>query len=297
MDVTLAARKTLSYIIFVLGTGIFILGSNIGNDFLALNYPFVPNWLLPLVSSLVVLFSGFVWERIRDLETLKYEFITVVTHKFRTPLTRIKWSTEILKRNVTASEDEKTAVSEIENANEHLVSLTDMLLNLRKAHDSAFQYEFESLDICSVIDSAVKNMNKRMRDRGIDFSLVCSRERAIASVDKRRMLFALQIIVDNAITYTPEQGKISILVSTAGTSVYIKVTDSGIGIAKEDMNKIFNKFWRGKEAKTTDTEGMGIGLFMAREIVDRHEGELYVESDGVNKGSTFTVRLPLSLSE
>jgi len=298
MDVKLAARKTLSYILFVLGTGFFILGTNLGNDFIAATYPFVPNWLLPLISALcIVLFAGFIWERIRDLETLKYEFITVVTHKFRTPLTRIKWSSELLKKQQNPDEEQKMAVSEIENANEHLVSLTDMLLNLRKANDSAFQYEFERLDICTVIESAVKNMSKRIKDREIAFSLVCPEAHAYASIDKRRMLFALQIVIDNAISYTPRQGKVSVSVSTKASSAYITVIDSGIGIAKDDINRLFNKFWRSKEAKTTDTEGMGIGLFMAREIIERHDGEIYAESEGVNKGSTFTVRLPLSLSE
>lgn len=119
----------------------------------------------------------------------------------------------------------------------------------------------------------------------------------MASVDKRRMLFALQIIVDNAISYTPRTGKVSVTVSTESSSVYVQVIDSGIGIAKEDMSRLFNKFWRSKEAKTTDTEGMGIGLFMAREIIERHDGQIYATSEGLGKGSTFTIRLPISLSE
>lgn len=296
MDVKMAARKTFSYALFVLGTAFFILGANVGNNFLTEVYPMLPDWILPLLSSLiVVLFAGFIWERFRDLETLKYEFITVVTHKFRTPLTRIKWSSEILRDHVGADDDQKLAVSEIENANEHLVSLTDMLLNLRKASDSAFEYEFERLDICSVVNSAIKNTNKRIKDRDIDFSVICPDLEAFVSLDKRRMLFALQIVVDNAITYTPKGGKISVTVSQDSSNVYVKVKDTGIGISKEDAGKIFNKFWRSKEAKTTDTEGMGIGLFMAREIIERHEGEIRAESEGVGKGSTFSIKLPRAL--
>jgi signal transduction histidine kinase len=297
MDIKSAARKTLSYTAFILGTALFILGTNLGNDFLAIAYPGIPNWATPLISSLlIVLFAGFLWERTRDLETLKYEFITVVTHKFRTPLTRIKWATEILSANAKENDDQKMAITEVNEASEHLVSLTDMLINLRKASEESFQYEFEETDICSIIDTAVKNMDRHIKDRNISFSLTCPSQPIYASMDKRRMLFALQIVLENAITYTPKGGSVSIRVISEAPHLYIKVKDSGIGISKDNLSKVFSKFWRSKEAKTTDTEGMGIGLFMAHEIIERHDGEITVESEGVGKGSTFTIKLPLALT-
>lgn len=298
MDVKAAARKTLGYSAFILGTALFILGANLGNNFLAVAYPYAPDWIVPLASSLlIVLFAGFLWERNRDLETLKYEFITVVTHKFRTPLTRIKWATEILRRHADTDPDEKMAITEVDEAGDHLVGLTDMLINLRKASDSAFQYEFEEADICAVIASAARNMDKRIKDHNLSFALSCGDKPIFASIDKRRMLFALQILLENAITYTPKGGHVAVSVESNRPHVYIKVKDTGIGISKDDLPKVFNKFWRSKEAKTTDTEGMGIGLFMAREIVERHDGEIYVESEGVGKGATFTVKLPFAMVE
>ncbi|MBI5133772.1 MAG: HAMP domain-containing histidine kinase [Candidatus Taylorbacteria bacterium] len=298
MDIKAAARKALAYTAFVAGTGLFILGTNVGERFLAHAYPAIPGWAVPLGSSLaIVLFAGFVWERMRDIESLKYEFINVVTHKFRTPLTRIKWASEIIKRHAQKDEDQKMAVSEIENANEHLVVLTDMLINLRRASESAFQYEFESLDVCSVVSQAVKNMKRHMDDKKMHFSLSCPETPALASIDKRRMLFALQIIVENAIAYTPAGGAISIGVSNDSASAYVAIKDTGIGIAKEDMPRLFSKFWRSKEAKAIDTEGMGIGLFMAKSIIERHNGEVSAESEGLGKGAAFTVKLPLASRE
>jgi signal transduction histidine kinase len=295
MDIRLAARRALSYAAFILGTALFILAQNIGSDILAAIYPSLPSWLFPLGSALViVLFAGYLWERVRDLESLKYEFITVVTHKFRTPLTRIKWSSEIVKRHSGLDEDVKQAMGEIDSANEHLASLTDMLLNLRKASESAFQYEFAQSDVCATVGSAAKNASKRVKEKSVEFSLVCPETPVYASLDKRRMLFALQIVIENAVAYTPKAGKVEVAVASDEGSVYIKVKDTGIGIAKDDASKLFTKFWRSKEAKTADTEGMGIGLYMAKEIVDRHDGEIYAESEGVGKGSTFTIQLPLS---
>jgi signal transduction histidine kinase len=295
MDIKSAARKTFAYMLFVLGTAAFIIGSNLGNDILFSAYPSMPSWIIPLMSSLVmVLFAGFIWEKVRDIESLKYEFITVVTHKFRTPLTRIRWASEIIKKHSDNDEDTKQSVYEIENANESLVVLTDMLINLRKANDSAFQYEFESSDLCMTVSQAVKSISRRAKDKGVDVSCVCPEFPTFASIDRRRMLFALQIVLDNALTYTPHSGKVFVTIEGDGVDAYIKVKDTGIGILKEDMARMFNKFWRSKEAKVTDTEGMGIGLFMAKNIIERHDGELSAESDGLGKGATFTVRLPIT---
>jgi signal transduction histidine kinase len=295
MDIKSAARKTFAYAIFVLGTAAFIIGSNVGNDILFSAYPSMPPWIIPLASSLViVLFAGFIWEKVRDVESLKYEFITVVTHKFRTPLTRIRWASEIIKKHAEEDEETKQSVYEIENANESLVVLTDMLINLRKANDSAFQYEFESSDLCVTLSQTVRTLNRRAKDKDIDLSCVCPELPVFSSIDRRRMLFALQIVLDNAITYTPSGGKVMVNVTHDKEDAFIKVKDTGMGISKEDMARMFNKFWRSKEAKVADTEGMGIGLFMAKNIIERHDGELYAESEGLGKGATFTVRLPVT---
>ena len=296
MDIRSAARKALAYALFVFGTGVFIIGANIGNDILSSVYPGMPEWILPLASSLlIVLFAGFIWEKVRDVESLKYEFITVVTHKFRTPLTRIRWASEIIRKSSETDEESRQAVSEIENANENLVVLTDMLINLRKAQDSAFQYEFESSDLCLALEQAAKNIAKRIKDKKMAFAYTCPPIPVFSSIDRRRMLFALQIVLENSITYTPEGGSVSVTISADEADAFIRIKDNGIGISKEDMPKMFNKFWRSKEAKATDTEGMGIGLFMAKNIIERHDGEIYVESEGLGRGSTFVVRLPVAL--
>ncbi|HVU06177.1 MAG TPA: ATP-binding protein [Candidatus Paceibacterota bacterium] len=289
MNIRVAARKALAYALFVFGTALFIVSAYAGQGALTAAYPALPSWIAPLASALViVLFAGYVWERMRDLEILKYEFITVVTHKFRTPLTRIKWAAEALRKKI---QDE--SIGEIESANENLVALTDMLVSLRNTNESTYYYEFEVVDIAELIQSVLANVKQRIADKNISLALDCPPKTFFASADKRRMLFALQIIVDNAITYTPASGKVSIAASHDNSDIYLNVADSGIGIAKDDVSKLFNKFWRSKEAKAADTEGMGIGLFMAKEIFERHDGAIYVSSEGVGKGATFTIRLPL----
>ncbi|MDE1874701.1 MAG: hypothetical protein KGI79_01165 [Patescibacteria group bacterium] len=300
MDIKQAARRALGYALFVIGTGLFIVGAEAGNSLLLAFYPTAPSWLVPLAASLVIVFfGGYIWEKMRELENLKYEFITVVTHKFRTPLTRIKWASEIIERQAASATDpgsarERAAIGEIEDASEHLVGLTDMLVSLQRASGSSYGYEFEATDPCELVAKAVQGIRERAQDKRVSVALSCPPKSAAVSVDRRRMAFALQIIAENAVTYTPEGGDVSVSVSHDASGVYIEVKDSGIGIAKEDLPRMFSKFWRSAAAKTVDTEGMGIGLFMAREIIERHDGQIWARSEGVGRGSLFTIRLPLA---
>jgi len=107
----------------------------------------------------------------------------------------------------------------------------------------------------------------------------------------------LQILLDNAAHYCPAGGPVIItIISQGGRSIVVRVADTGVGISKDELPRIFNKFFRGTEAKKIDTEGMGIGLFMARRTIEKQGGKLWAESAGENKGSTFFIRLPAAIS-
>jgi signal transduction histidine kinase len=304
MSIGAAARKALAYFALVGAAALFFLASQWGEELLRLTHPGAPGWIVPLVSALVIVaLAGYLWERMRDLEVLKYEFVNVVTHKFRTPLTRIKWATELLRKEEQGeqgggqNDGGLEVVGEIEGATESLVELTDMLVALRSASDASYGYGFEAQDVCSTVEKAVRAVQSRIREKTIGLSLSCPPQAIFASIDSRRMSFALQILCDNAAAYTPQGGSVRVSVSERGDDALISVVDSGIGISREDLPHVFEKFWRSKEAKAADTEGMGIGLYMAREIVQRHGGDISVSSEGLGKGAVFTVRLPLAAKE
>jgi signal transduction histidine kinase len=295
MDIKVVAKKALYYAVLVSGVGLLVSGINIADTVLSSVYPWIPGWAIPLSSAiLAVLIGGFVWEKMRDIDVLKYEFITVVTHKFRTPLTRIKWASEMLKKLIPreSADESRLAVEEIDTANELMVELTDMLIGLKHSDDIDYLYSFEEADLCKVVEKAVKNMSHHIQDKNLEFSFSCAPDIPLAMLDMRRMQFALQIVIENAIIYTPAGGKVSVSVRQDGGRIAVEVRDSGIGISKDDLDRMFTKFFRSKEAKTTDTEGMGIGLFMAHQIVERHDGDIRVTSSGVGQGSTFVVELP-----
>lgn len=299
MEIKVVAKKALVYGLSVAGVGLLIAGIQSAGSTLQGMYPWLPVWAIPLFSGLVsVAVGGMIWEKTREIDVLKYEFVNVVTHKFRTPLTRIKWSSEILAGTLPKDnlEGEK-ALEEVNNATETLVELTSMLIELREADAAHYMYSTEVLDMSKLIEKVMDGMAAHIRDKGIRFSVSYPKTPVLVSVDPRRIRFAIETIVENAIMYTPGTGSASLSLYKDGKDAVIQVSDTGMGISKEDMERIFNKFFRSKQAKTTDTEGMGIGLFMAKQAIERHGGSIRVESPGLEQGATFTVRLPVSSLE
>ncbi|MFA6158091.1 MAG: ATP-binding protein [Candidatus Paceibacterota bacterium] len=298
MEVKVVAKKSLVYGVLVAVGGLLIAGINSAQDIAATAYPWMPSWALPIVSSMIaVLVGGFVWEKTRDIDVLKYEFITIVTHKFRTPLTRIRWASEMLKKSIAGKggdEDAAAALEEIDSANELLVELTDTLVSLKQSDEAHYSYSPERVDMCSVLDRAASSLQKLVRDKNISLSATCPQNLPFVSIDLRRMNFAFQTVVENSLMYTPAGGSISFSAEQDGRFIVVRIRDTGIGISKEDMSRIFSKFFRSKQAKTSDTEGMGVGLFMARQIIERHGGTIQAVSEGLGKGAEFIVRLPVA---
>jgi signal transduction histidine kinase len=224
---------------------------------------------------------------------LKYEFITIVTHKFRTPLTRIKWSLELLKGK-QADEHAELAVTDIKLAEEALVELTDTLVDLTRTAQSGYVYAFERVDVTEKVRNTINTLATRFADKHIKVNISCPFDKVMVLADNRRILFALNILIENALAYTSDRGQISVSVGKGTHTGFIAIKDNGIGISKEDISKVLTRFWRSGNAKKMDTEGMGIGLYMANQILLRHKGSLSIVSEGEGKGSTFTMNIPLA---
>ncbi|MES2409747.1 MAG: ATP-binding protein [Patescibacteria group bacterium] len=295
LDVRVVAKKAFLYSVGVVGVGIALIFVNSVNNFLVAHIKDFPPLLIPFLSGGVVVVLGIlVWRKIREVDMLKYEFVTVITHKFRTPLTYIKWSMENLLVEKNTDEQRKKIIGEVQIACERLNSLTDLLVDLEKSESNKYAYQFKEQDISELLRHIVLNNMKQFEDKHIDLSTSYPDNPVFSMVDKERLEFALQIILDNAVLYTPNLGKISISLKVQGHEAKIIFRDRGIGIQKEDLPLIFTKFFRSHDAQNTDTEGMGIGLFIAKNIFKKHGGNIIAESEGKDLGSVFTITLPIS---
>lgn len=267
---------------------------------------FVAKWatgIFPTISplaiygifALVIAGAGmFFWRRGQLVDALKYEFIAVVTHKLRAPVTHIKWSLDEWP-NALQDSDKAKIIEQVGSANKRLTELTDILMGLVKIDAGDYQYNFEKRDLARFADDALEGLFQRGKEKGIN--LVKNYESGLPEVllDEKRFRFALQVIVENAINYTKRDGAAEIKLSHDSriASVLISVKDSGIGITKEELPHLFSKFYRGGLARAADSEGMGIGLYMVKKIVERHNGKIWAESTGPDLGATFLIRLPV----
>jgi signal transduction histidine kinase len=294
LDIRIVAKRAFIYAVVVGFVGIFIIFFNYLNNILIMRIPGFPVWLLPFISALLVVSIGvYIWKKFRQDEMLKYEFITVVTHKFRTPLTHIKWASENLLQPGVTPED-RVQLSYVQNANTKLVELTNLLMNVSETENTAYDYQIRKNNLASDVGDIIVALTASAEARNIKIINSVPAE-LFAVYDNSRIKFVIQILVENAIHYTPEGGTITISSSEDTDTVTLRIRDTGIGIPPEELEHLFSKFYRGTRARVTDTEGMGIGLFLSKTIIGRQRGTIWAESEGVGKGSTLCISLPKTI--
>jgi signal transduction histidine kinase len=298
MDIRVVTKRALLFgiIIALSSFAIFIVGY--GNEVIVASVPNFPAWILPIIAGCIATIIGVVvWNKFREADLLKYEFVTVMTHKLRTPLTSIKWSAENLKGTVTA--EGSTDLQNIQSGIERLVEVTDVLGGVSTESQEKYLYHIERADLGKLCVSAYQDSLEQAKIKNISFIFegVDSLSAFFINADVDKIRSVLQIFVENALSYTPKDGLVSISLKQEKSSAVFSIHDSGIGMDKTELNHLFNQFYRGDAARSADTEGMGIGLFMAHKIIVRHDGKIWAESEGHGKGSTFFFSLPLQKTE
>ena len=293
IDINVIAKRALIYGLGTAGITLVVLFIGYANDTVAQIIPGFPEWLLPLVSGIIgVLVGVFIWKKIQEVDYLKFQFVDVVTHKFRTPLTHIKWSAEVL-RSETDPQGRADAVAAIEDANVRLFEMTNSLVGLSHNDDSQYQYVFTSEHMSDLVNETLAAIETQAKAKKIAIRMRIADGLPAVLIDRKRVQFVMQMIVENALIYSSEGSTVEITAEQHKTFVYFSVRDSGIGISKEDMGHLFSRFFRAANAAEQHTEGLGIGLFVSRDIMRRHGGDLWAESPGVGKGSIFIMKIPI----
>ena len=251
----------------------------------------VTDTLLVVITAILTALAVILISRSRN-ERRRYEFITIIAHKFRTPLTHIKWSTEnILEGNLDAYQ--KQGFADIRNANEKLIKLTGTLIELTDSESGAkAAYKFERVNACEIMRAAVAEAKSDFREKNLFITAECADSALFVRADRARLRFVIDIALENACLYSPAGRNVTLGLERRGRKCVISVADNGIGIEQGDMPRVFTKFFRAKNARAMNVEGLGIGLFMARSIVKRHGGKIKVSSDGAGRGTTVSVTLP-----
>lgn len=246
------------------------------------------------IGQFGVVFNSMV-QNLRELDKLKSDFISVAAHQLRTPLSGVKWVLKLLLDGDLGAinEDQKGMLKRGYETNEKMIQLVNDLLNVSRIENGKFGYKFEKNDFMKLLSTLIENTVLPSKERNIEVRLE-NRAGTIPEFmfDPEKLLIALQNIVDNAMKYTLPGGNVTIVVERQGDYIEVKVTDTGVGIPKADIAKLFSKFFRAANVIHLQTDGSGLGLFIVKSIIMRHGGQIWVDSiEG--KGTTFTVVVPV----
>ena len=226
-------------------------------------------------------------ERDRDLER---QLIGDVAHELRTPLMGMQATIEGMQDGVLPADDEHLGTLAAETG--RLGRLVEALLHLNRLENGTVQARQEQLDLSGLVADLVLAQEAFVESMGLGFEAEV--EPAVLVVGDRDLMTQVVVnLMSNAVRYTPEGGSVRLSLVRAGGNACIAVGDTGIGIAEEDIDKVFSRFWRADEARQRTSGGLGIGLALVREVVDQHHGSVQVESE-LGRGSTFTVLIPLA---
>lgn len=237
-------------------------------------------------------------EELKRLDSAKSEFISIASHQLRAPLTVIKGYVSLfLEGSFGAVTDQaREAMKKVAISAEQLVKLIADMLDLSRIESGRLKYAMQPVVLDDIVDEAVKEFEVNAKAKGLSFiyqNRNTAKQPVMADPDKIREVVIN--LIDNAIKYTAT-GRVSVELypdtSGAGRGLVLKVQDSGMGIASADIGKMFTKFGRTEEARRIRPDGMGLGLYLVKKIIDDHGGRVWAESGGLGRGSAFFVSLP-----
>jgi heavy metal sensor kinase len=222
------------------------------------------------------------------------QFTEDASHELRAPLALIYTAAEFSLRRERPREELVEALEKILRESRHTASLVDSLLLLARADSGEDRAQpLVSIDLSTLCQDAADRALELGSAKGISLSTDLGSTSIVVDGDETALRRLLLILVDNAIKYTPAGGSVSVHLALDGNTARIRISDTGIGIAVEDLPHVFDRFWRADKVRSRSTGGTGLGLAIARWIVDRHGGEIVVSSE-LGRGSAFTVSLPLA---
>ncbi len=233
-----------------------------------------------------------------EAERAKTEFVSTVSHELRTPMTSIKGYVKLLLMGAAGvlSEEQSNFLSVIDTNVDRLTVLVNDLLDLSRIESGRIKLSPRRMDVTPVIEQVVVEMENRALEQGLSLTSQLPPDLPDVVADPDRVAQVLTNLLGNACNYTLPGGKVVVSAYPDNRKVAISVSDTGIGIALEDQQKIFERFFRADDSVVQDAPGTGLGLSIVQSLVEMQGGEIWVESE-IGVGSTFTFTLPIAESE
>lgn len=246
-------------------------------------------------------FSAFVRDisdrRIR--ERMREDFVAFASHELRSPLTTVRGMSKWLERSAQSNgarfdQDQRDAIETLSEESERMVKIVEIFLDLTRIQSGRFELEFVPTDVVGLVQAETDAVQRR--HRGITIDVVCVAPSLVIETDPDRLAQVISNLMENAAKYGGTSPAIQVQTTSSGDQVTIRVSDHGVGIPLEDQPYIFDRFYRGRSAETSGAKGLGIGLFITRQVVEALGGRISFESIP-GAGTSFIVTLPARHSE
>jgi two-component system phosphate regulon sensor histidine kinase PhoR len=229
----------------------------------------------------------------KKLSEIKNDFISNMTHEFKTPIATISLACEVLQEAAVTNDPAKRTryLNVIHDENKRLGSQVEKVLQSAILDKGNLKLKLSPVDIHEVIDHALQNIGVQIEQRQGQIRLELNAEKTVVEADEMHLTNIVHNLLDNANKYSPEAPQISIQTRNTREGVYLTVTDKGIGMSKDAVQRIFERFYRVPTGNVHNVKGFGLGLSYVKTILQMHQGNIRVESQ-LNKGSSFEVYLP-----
>lgn len=225
---------------------------------------------------------------------LKTEFISIAAHQLRTPLSSVKWILKMLLDGDFGllSVRQREFVDKGYIANDRMIHLVNDLLDVSRIEEGRFGFDFSENNLVEFLKESIESFNEDAKRRSIKLSLDINNAVIKVIFDPQRLKMAVSNLLDNAIRYTQPGGVVEVVAKEDGDFIIVSVKDSGMGVPDSQKSRIFTKFFRGDNVIKIQTEGSGLGLYLVKNIVEKHGGKIWFDSKE-NKGTTFYFTLPV----
>jgi len=232
--------------------------------------------------------------RLRELDQMKSQFLSFASHQIRSPLTAIKGYTSMALEGDFGEMPEKIkgVIETLDKSAQSLIVIVNEFLDVSRIEQGRMKYEMSDFDVRKLVEETVAELRPNVEQKGLKFTFDADVKHDYrVYADQGKIKQVIGNIVDNAIKYTPS-GSIDVKVSRTKSTVNITVSDTGVGIEPDVIPKLFSMFGRAKDASKTNVTGTGLGLYVAKQMIEAHRGQIWIESEGKGKGSTFHIELP-----
>jgi signal transduction histidine kinase len=234
-------------------------------------------------------------KKLARIDTMKSEFTNIAAHELKTPIVPIKGFLSMMKKYPEKYGLNEKGLDYINICLKSAARLEDLvtdILDVSKLETGEMKFEMKELNLAPLLKNELKQLSFLLKETNIALNSKIP-DTIMVYGDSHRLSQVIGNLIKNALKFT-EEGTVTLKAKTMGDNVRVDVIDTGMGIRKEDLNKLFTKFFQGQDIATRRTKGTGLGLAISKEIIEKHKGKIWAESGGLGKGSTFSFSLPVN---